>query len=342
MASIYKRGGIWYVKWHENGRRRRKSLKTPSKQRALVRQAEIEANLAEGRPMAHKKDMPVDEFTTEYLAHIKRDKRPHTVKTLAHEWRRFVEWARPIRLGDIDSERIQAYKEHLLDKDKAKSTVCSRLLRLSSIFQTAIKDMHCLQGQNPVKGVKLPKADEGFPHYLELEEIDRLLECAKRHGRDMHLLVALGVYAGLRKNELINARWEWIDLKGNGRIFVQSNGSFKTKSGRDRKVPLSIKLRAILEDYRQPEGFILRPEQPKRAGSDTAYRADFTRAFQAVCKQAGLEKVNFHVLRHTFASQLAIAGVSLYKIGTWLGHRDVKTTMIYAHLSPEDEDINRF
>jgi hypothetical protein len=47
-------------------------------------------------------------------------------------------------------------------------------------------------------------------------------------------------------------------------------------------------------------------------------------------------------LRHTFASQLAMAGVSLYKISKWLGHSDVKTSQIYARLQTQDEDINRF
>jgi len=52
--------------------------------------------------------------------------------------------------------------------------------------------------------------------------------------------------------------------------------------------------------------------------------------------------VTTHKLRHTFASQLAIGGVSIYKIKQWMGHSDIKTTEVYAHLSPEDDDINAF
>jgi len=61
----------------------------------------------------------------------------------------------------------------------------------------------------------------------------------------------------------------------------------------------------------------------------------------SVCKQAGVPWVTPHVLRHTFASQLAMAGVSLYKISQWLGHSDFKTTQIYAHLQASDDDIDR-
>jgi integrase len=342
MASMYRRSKTWYIQFFEDGKRRRRSLETTSIQRARKKVTEIEVALAEGRPITHKKDMPVDEFTKKYLVCIKRDKRPYSVKSLTHRWKQFVAWAKPVKLGDVTSEHVRAYRDHLLNTGKAKSTVRSILLCLSSIFRTAIKDMHCLEGENPVKGVGLPKADEGFPRYLELDEIDRLLECAKRHSADMHLLIALGVYAGLRKNELINALWTWTDFTGSGRIFVQSNGTFKTKSGRDRKVPMNAKLRTILEGYEKGDGFILYPEQEEREGSETTYRVDITRAFGKVSREAGLEWVTPHKLRHTFASQLAIAGVSLYKIGAWLGHRDVQTTQIYAHLSPEDEDINRF
>ncbi|MEW6238588.1 MAG: tyrosine-type recombinase/integrase [Candidatus Omnitrophota bacterium] len=54
-----------------------------------------------------------------------------------------------------------------------------------------------------------------------------------------------------------------------------------------------------------------------------------------------MEGITPHVLRHTFASQLAIAGVSLYKVQTWLGHRDAATTQIYAHLQATDSDIEK-
>ena len=55
--------------------------------------------------------------------------------------------------------------------------------------------MHCFDAVNPHKGIKLPKQGQTFPRYLELDEIDSLLEPAKAHGRDMHLIMALGVFA---------------------------------------------------------------------------------------------------------------------------------------------------
>lgn len=158
----------------------------------------------------------------------------------------------------------------------------------------------------------------------------------------MHLLCALGVYTGMRKNELANARWSWIDFKGRGRILIQNEGRFQTKSGKPRKISMSSRLRAILERYDEDgDRYILAPDNsPKK--STTQYRTDFTWAFDTVKEAAGVDWITPHKLRHTFASQHAIAGVSLYKIGTWLGHADMKATQIYAHLSPDDDDIDSF
>jgi site-specific recombinase XerD len=106
---------------------------------------------------------------------------------------------------------------------------------------------------------------------------------------------------------------------------------------------LNSRLRGILQEYQSdnPAEFIVYPNMPEKDGAETSYRVDFTEAFRTVVTTAGLADVTPHVLRHTFASQLAIAGVSIFKISAWLGHASVVTTQIYAHLSPDDDDINR-
>lgn len=62
---------------------------------------------------------------------------------------------------------------------------------------------------------------------------------------------------------------------------------------------------------------------------------NLNRRFKNAAKRAGLEKISIHTLRHTFASHLVMAGVPLVTVSSLLGHSDIKTTMIYAHLSPD-------
>ena len=342
MASMYERNGWWYCKFYEAGQRRRVSLKTQSKQRARAKVVEIEAALEAEKPVDHRADSDIDTFTKAYLKRIEGTRRPHTVKTITLRWRLFLEWANPIRLSDVTTEVIEAYRDHLLAKGQAKTTVTTSLAYLKSIFSTAMK-MRAFDGPNPVKGVDFPKLDEVFPRYLELNEIDTLLDAAKAHSRDMYFVIALGVYCGLRKNEILGARWSWIDFKGSGRVLVQPAGNFKTKSGKSRKIPLSAKLRPILEEHKgAPDEFIVYPNDAEKNGDGTKYRTDFRQTMDRVAERVGLDWVTMHKLRHTFASQHAIGNVSIYKIKTWLGHANISTTEIYAHLSPDDDDINTF
>ena len=210
------------------------------------------------------------------------------------------------------------------------------LRQLQAIYNYAIK--WDLVTRNPVQGVERLRVEKNPPKYLTREELGRVLSIAERHGRDIHWVYALGIYAGLRRNEIVNARWEWFDFK-HKLITLSSRGKFKLKNHETRTIPLNSKLASILRPQAQKEGYLLLPE--KRGDSKHVYRYEFRRAFRVVCKEAGVPWLTPHMLRHTFASQLAIAGVTIYKIGKWLGHSDSKTTQIYAHLQASDDDIDK-
>jgi len=128
-------------------------------------------------------------------------------------------------------------------------------------------------------------------------------------------------------------KWGDIDFS-NVKIRVRNTESFSTKSKKERNVPLHPKLAAILSLRTQIDHspfVFLRPDM-KLIDPHTA-----NDKFREYCRLAGLdERFHFHTLRHTFASHLAMSGVSLYFIQKILGHQSIETTTrIYAHLQPE-------
>ena len=156
---------------------------------------------------------------------------------------------------------------------------------------------------------------------------------------NIYIVFALGIYAGLRKIEIVNARWEWFDFD-NKLIVIKEHDDFRLKDYESRTLPFHHKLTDILSPIKMKDGFLL--SSGRKSDGKYRYRYEFKKLFKKVVTVAKLEWVTPHVLRHTFGSQLAMAGVSIYKISQWMGHSHVETTKIYAHLQKQDEDINSF
>lgn len=338
MASLYRRNGTYYVKFYEDGKRIRRSLGTSNRSQALKYKEQIERELANSKFIVAEKDSPVDAFWKEYLRWAKNHKRPATLEAEKIFWRQFVELTRPQMLGDITKRDVEKFKQKRIQDGLKPKSVNDALGALRAIINHSIK-LGFYNGQNPFSGVERLKIPRNPPKYLQKEEVDLLLQEASKLGRDIYLVIALGCFAGLRKNEIANARWEWFDFKGK-LITLTSSDDFQLKDSESRTIPLHDRLREILLPYRQKIGFLFVPD--KTVSGRNRYRYEFKTTLNTLLKRTGYTWVTPHILRHTFASQLAIAGVSLYKISNWLGHSDVKTTQIYAHLQTHDEDINRF
>ena len=347
MASIFLRNGVWQIKYKRAGRWFYRSLRTRDKRRALSMKRQAEAEL---RGEVDAPPTPPDQLCFEDLGRLYKEwaeshHRPQTRDNFARAIRKFPEVTGLGRIAEVTPRHIAAFKSARLkevrlvgSEEKALSprTVNETIEALRAVTEIAIREGWYVGG-NPFRGFRALPLNEEPTRWLSSEEIPAVLEIARARGRDALLLFALGIYAGLRKNEIVNARWEWFDFEA-GLIHVTMSGTFKTKTGKSRSLPMHAKLREILEDYRQPSGYLIAPE--KEPGQ-YRYRFDVRKNFDGVMKAAGIQ-MRVHDLRHTFGSQLASAGVSLYKIGVWLGHTTTEMTKRYAQLQQRDEDINRF
>ncbi len=195
---------------------------------------------------------------------------------------------------------------------------------LRQIMNFAIDRGHA--GANPAAGIE-PNRRPKLTRFLSREEIARLHRAldgqAGRGNRQQADLIRLLLLTGCRRGEIVRLRWS--EVQGDMLMLADS------KTG-PRKVPLNSQARRILE--RQPRGespFVFPsardPSRPRHQDFKLWYR---------VRKEAGIEDVRLHDLRHTVASHAVMNGVPVPVVSRLLGHSNVRMTLRYAHLADRD------
>jgi len=177
------------------------------------------------------------------------------------------------------------------------------------------------------------------PTYVAKEDFQKLLDKVNEPMlRDFFMFAAL---TGLRRSEILNLKWSAVDFEK--RQFTVSNSeTFTTKTGRERTVPMHEEVYKILSLRRgdgTEDGLVF-----CKRGGFRLERNYVSKKFKKAVRDAELsEKLHFHSLRHSCASWLVDAGVSLYVVQNILGHSNISTTQIYSHLSQNTlhESVNR-
>ena len=228
----------------------------------------------------------------------------------------------------LTTQRMEQFKSTLL-KDYAPTSVNIILRHLKAAFSKAVS-WNYLE-ENPLKDVHLVRIPEKESPFLTSEDIEKLRKVMESGlYRDA---IETGLYTGMRVSDIRNLSWDDIDFVGM-KIRVRNTEYFTTKSKRERTVPLHPKLADLLALRARVDHspFVFVRIDMKQVDTGTA-----NKKFKEYCDLAGLDsRFHFHTLRHTFASHLAMSGVSLYFIQKILGHRSIETTArTYAHLQPD-------
>ena len=179
---------------------------------------------------------------------------------------------------------------------------------------------------NPARGIQRNRRTP-LTRFLSRDEIARLHEALDRQtrktNREQADIIRLLLLTGCRRGEIVRLRWSEVD----GDRLVLGDG----KTG-PRTVPLNTQARTILE--RQPRSggaFVFpSPRDPSRP------RGRNLALWYRVRRQAGIEDVRLHDLRHTHASHAVMNGVPLPVVSRLLGHSNVRMTLRYAHLGDRD------
>jgi integrase len=185
--------------------------------------------------------------------------------------------------------------------------------------------------------------------FITKKEAQEILKYAKKCNDNMYLILALGFFAGLRKGESANLLLSEIDLDRN-QVNINNHKEdaskgityFRTKSGKNRSVPIKKELLPILKKaIPAVQGSYLIVSNQSRYPQFTLREWDYLKDY--LKDKQYMSFFTCHTARHSFASWAAQAGISIYKIQKWLGHSTVEmTARKYAHLQINDDDIDRF
>lgn len=232
-----------------------------------------------------------------------------------------------VPLDRIHGEVIGRLLAALRGKGLGEKSVKNIRATLRRILVSAV-EWGYLAAVPPLPRVKVPEPRWDF---LTAEEAAKLIGGTRSEDERATLVFAL--HTGARAGEQLAI--EWSDVDWTNRLVVLRRSLTRgevgpTKSGRERRVPMTATLERELRQVRHLRGplvFCRSDGSPLRIGQ-------LHERLWGACRRAGLREIRWHDLRHSFASQLAMAGVPLRQVQEWLGHSTVTMTMRYAHLAP--------
>lgn len=233
-------------------------------------------------------------------------------------------------LADITPAVISAFRDKLGSQETSRKTLRSPatvnryLAALSHLFTTAYKEWGWIN-DNPFRKISKKKESRGRVRFLSDEEREILLkECKKSKSNCLYLIVVLALSTGSRKGEILNLKWNDVDL--NRRVITLH----ETKNGEIRVLPLVSHAFELMKQHAQIRHLNCNFVFPSK---DFTKPVDIRTPFENAVERAGISDFRFHDLRHCCASYLAMNGASLAEIAEVLGHKTLQMVKRYSHLS---------
>lgn len=329
LGSIRKRGKNYFLDVRVNGQRIRKIL-GPSRRLAELALKDLEVKIARSDLGFIEKDIPIEDLFSRFIEFSTANHAPNTVRrysAILNNFRQFLSKHPSLtKVSQLNAGLVEEYKVLRRRQGAKSNTVNIELKGLKVCFNCAVK--WGLITSAPMAGVKKLKVrDAKPPRFLSEDECSQLLQNC---GKELYSIFYTFLYTGLRLDELRNLEWSDIEFKRR-KIQVRSKVDWVPK-GRDRELPMTKGLGSILKQLKRRSKGDYVFENPDGGKLRRKLRRDLMR----ITAQCGFPDVTkIHSLRHTFASHLVMKGVDLPTVMKLMGHSDIQTTMIYAHLAPD-------
>lgn len=270
----------------------------------------------------------LSEFRIEYEEYVKANlskKYLHDVKTTFNQLTEFIE---DIYLPKINPQQLEKFISHVFNRSKYQAR--RNYINLKSAFNKAIIWGYITT--NPMNKLKQPKIPSNNPLFINESELNLIMK--NEPNQTLKEIYLFAFHTGMRLSEITNVKWNQISLTDKI-IRVINTNEFTTKGKKERKIPINETLIKMLMN-RLPKIINLNNSDYVFTKKGFKFNNEYvSKNFKKALRQVKEldSKIHFHDLRHSFASNMAKKGVSLFIIKELLGHQDIKTTQIYSHLT---------
>jgi integrase len=277
-----------------------------------------------GAAKAAVKAIPLySELAKMHLADAELHQRSYSTTEMYVRRHILPKWGK-VRLTEMNGRAIAQWLAVKADEGLAPATVVKIKAILGRSFELGLRWGVPGCDKNPVRGVQSKPLNNARERFLSAEEATRLrTAAASSKNTQLPMIIDLLLYTGCRVRELLDARWENVDL--DRRVwFIPTS-----KTGKSRHVPLSkaaVDVVGLLPRFADCPWLVPNPDTLQPFVS-------IKHAWQGARQAAGLPGLRIHDLRHSAASFMVNSGVDLFAVGKVLGHASYQSTQRYSHLA---------
>ncbi|MFC1621604.1 tyrosine-type recombinase/integrase, partial [Candidatus Omnitrophota bacterium] len=316
--GIYKKRKNYYIDYYVNGERKRECIGTDKRlAETVLKKRKVE--IAEGRYLDKKKleNIKFEDFSEEFLTLYSKPNKKSWQSDF-YNLKSTTPFFKGKNLYEITVQDVEKFKAHR-SKLVKPSTVNRELATTKTLFNKAV-EWGKLE-QSPAKKVKFLREPGGRLRYLEKDQIQKLLSNSSERIRP---IITLALFTGMRRGEILKLKWQDMDFQ-RGIIYL-----LDTKNGAKREVFMNELVRkALIKVRKHPDSSYIFCDKKGKPYHD------IRKSFWTALNKSGILNFRFHDLRHTFASQLVMSGIDINTVRELLGHKDIRMTLRYSHLSQD-------
>lgn len=322
--------GIYFVDFFdfEENRKKRISTGKRNKKDANLFLSEFRENQQKNKKVTY---ISLVDFRDEYLKFVAEAYSKKYLVSIKLSFRHFIKFVENIPLKKITIPKSQEFLSIVYKRAPKAAELYFRTLKAS--FNRAI-DWGYLS-ENPFSKIKLPTSQKPYPIFITKPEFKKIIN--NTQDATMRDIFYTAFNTGMRLGEIVNLKWKSIDFNSR-KIYVQNSNSFSTKNKKDRVIPLNEIMQTLITNKIENKSFIDNEDFVFTKIRGIKINEDYvSKSFKKIVRLCGCnERIHFHTLRHSFASNLVQRGASIYIVKELMGHSDVATTQIYAHLNKEN------